>query len=144
MDKSPLLLHHQTFPVIPDIFGCLQNVHSVNVISPTEPAEHIDVRMFYENEGIWKHEAGMTSGSVRYGWSRFGLKNTADNYIFSADVTVQSGVAAGLSIYCESGLVSPQALTVMLDIRRQKVFCSTVPGFQICDHGSWNMEKHMR
>lgn len=110
------------------------------VISPTELAEPINVRMFYENEGIWKHETGITSGSVKYGWSRFGFKNTADNFIFSSDITIQSGVAAGLAIYCESGLVSTQSLAVILDIKRQKVLCATVPRFQISDMRPWKLE----
>lgn len=110
------------------------------LISPETAAQVHDVRMFYENAGIWNHETGLTIGKVKYGWSRFGLWNQADNFIFTASICIKEGIAAGLSLYCESGCVTTQSLAVMLDVERQKVFCASVPRFQISDMRPWKLE----
>jgi sucrose-6-phosphate hydrolase SacC (GH32 family) len=84
----------------------------------------------HETPGQWVCEGNSVRGGVRTAWSRYTFEASGDNFIYSADIEVKSGVAAGLLIRQpdnKSGCVA------LLDFKRQAILCCTVPRFQIMD-----------
>jgi hypothetical protein len=67
---------------------------------------------------------------VRTAWCRYTFEASGDNFIYSADIEVSKGVAAGLLIRQNDSRAGGVAI---LDFERQSVVFCTVPRFQIVD-----------
>lgn len=84
----------------------------------------------YENPGRWNAENGQITGASQYGWSRYAFGPDAENFIYTASVTLQSGVAAGLMFLQRS---SNDGLCAFLDVDAQRIGVATIHGFYIVD-----------
>lgn len=84
----------------------------------------------HETPGSWSLEDGIVSGSATTSWCRYTFDQEGSNFIYSADIVVESGVAAGLTVRQGSNKSGGVAL---LDYERQRVMFCTVPRFQIAD-----------
>ncbi len=102
----------------------------VYLIRSEKTLEQIDFYNCHETPGKWSKAGKIIYGSIGTAWARYTFDVIADNFLYSADIIVTKGVAAGLLIRQgenKSGGV------VLLDYERQMLMFCTVPRFQIVD-----------
>ncbi|MFT4145030.1 MAG: hypothetical protein QM644_11300 [Mobilitalea sp.] len=107
------------------------------LIEPEEIPKQIDYYNCHETPGSWMKEDGFLYGNVRTTWGRYTFDVKADNFLYSANVMVTKGVAAGLLIRQGENKSGGVAL---LDYERQLLMFCTIPRFQIVDMRKLKLE----
>jgi hypothetical protein len=100
------------------------------LINPQCLPDKLVFQNYHETPGKWSCEGNKVKGSVRTSWCRYTFNAAGANFIYSADIEVKVGVAAGLLIRQNNNKAGGVAL---LDFQRQMIMFCTVPRFQIVD-----------
>ncbi len=100
------------------------------------PAQ-IEFHNCHETFGDWKKAGNTVYGATDTTWSRYTFDVRADNFYYSADITVSRGIAAGLLIRQGN---NKSGGVVLLDYERQLLMFCTVPRFQIVDMRKLRLE----
>jgi hypothetical protein len=100
------------------------------LINPCKLPDKVDFYNDHETPGLWFCERNRVKGGVRTAWCRYTFEASGDNFIYSADIELSKGVAAGLLIRQNDSRAGGVAI---LDFERQSVVFCTVPRFQIVD-----------
>ncbi|MHB1152743.1 MAG: glycoside hydrolase family protein [Eubacteriales bacterium] len=108
-----------------------------SLISPDKLSDQMDFYNCHETPGRWTKEGKIIYGSIRTTWSRYTFNVCADNFLYTANLTVYKGVAAGLLIRQGDNKSGGVAL---LDFERQSIMFCTVPRFQIVDMRKLKLE----
>jgi hypothetical protein len=78
----------------------------------------------------WQHSNKAITGSSRTGWGVVSFDESADSFIYEADITIEDGVAAGLAIRFEDHNCGA---IVALDAAEQCVFYGETMGFEFME-----------
>jgi len=103
---------------------------SDTLIDPRSLPPQLDFYNQHETPGRWEASGGKVKGSVRTAWCRYTFPAEGDNFVYSADILVTKGTAAGLLVRQGPNKAGGVAL---LDFERQTIGFFTFPRFQTVD-----------
>ncbi len=115
----------------------LEQKLSRTLIGPRNLPAKLPFRSTHETDGNWQERNGILRGSVQTAWCCYTFDAAGRNFLFSADITLEHGVAAGLLIRQNDGHAGGVAL---LDFARGQVGFFTVPRFQLVDMRKWALQ----
>lgn len=96
-----------------------------------------DYRVLYSTPAKWQVDDDRISGRIRTCWDRYQMELRGEAFMFSADITLDEGAAAGLVLKQSDGY---SGYGVILDFNWQKLLFAVMPRVEILDARSCVLE----
>lgn len=94
-------------------------------------------RVLYETMAKWKISDGKVTGTIRTCWNRYQLDVRKETFVYSLNVCVKKGAAAGVVFKQSDGY---SGYGVFLDYKWQKLIFCRMPGIEIIDCRKCSLE----
>lgn len=116
----------------------LEQACSSEMITPALLRKNLpDCRVLYATPARWELRENCVYGQIRTCWDRYQLNLSAPAFIFSVNITLQEGAAAGLVIKQRDGY---SGYGIILDYKWQKLLFAQMPRIEILDARSCLLE----